>query len=500
MANAALYLRSSKDRSDVSIDAQRRDLEQLATAKGLVIIREFTDVVESAKTEMRPGFQALLRELKSAERTWTYLLLLDTSRLSRRQYMAHVFDHECARRGITVLYSKLPETDPITDMVIKSVLRVFDEFHSLMSREKGLAGMAENVRQGWRAGGRAPRGYQLKSFETGAIRDGEPVRKSRLALGDDASAVAHYLKTRAEGCPRSRVATALGITWSGLVDMEWNALTYAGHTVWNMRQPHDHGYIGGRKRRPRSEWLIQRNTHDALITDNEAEAILAQLQNSIHGQKRIRAGTCLLAGLLRAPCGTVWQGDGRNRYRTRLSEGGSRTIGAAAVEQAVLAQVSADLRDQDFIEAIVRAARDRNGIRVDALKPLRDQLQNNTRRISQLVDMAAELKDRAPALRRIEEMEAERAALEVNLQQREDERAEAQILQQLTAPQVSKILDGLAWLPGDDRMAIRESLGQLLDRIELDPETGECQLHYRISPVIRANLASPRGFEPLLPP
>jgi hypothetical protein len=157
-----------------------------------------------------------------------------------------------------------------------------------------------------------------------------------------------------------------------------------------------------------------------------------------------------------------------------------------------LAQVSADLRDQDFIEAIVRAARDRNGIRVDALKPLRDQLQNNTRRISQLVDMAAELKDRAPALRRIEEMEAERAALEVNLQQREDERAEAQILQQLTAPQVSKILDGLAWLPGDDRMAIRESLGQLLDRIELDPETGECQLHYRISPVIRANLASPR--------
>lgn len=57
-----------------------------------------------------------------------------------------------------------------------------DEVHSLMSREKGLAGMAENVRAGFRAGGRAPYCYRLVSIDTGSIRDGEPVTKTRLDI------------------------------------------------------------------------------------------------------------------------------------------------------------------------------------------------------------------------------------------------------------------------------------------------------------------------------
>jgi len=38
---AALYLRSSADRSDVSIDAQRRELTALASSKSLIIAAEF---------------------------------------------------------------------------------------------------------------------------------------------------------------------------------------------------------------------------------------------------------------------------------------------------------------------------------------------------------------------------------------------------------------------------------------------------------------------------
>lgn len=101
--------------------------------------------VESAKDENRPGFQALLAELKDSQRTWDHLLMVDTSRLSRRRYMAEVFAHEARKRGVVILYSKLPDADPITSAVIIGVMQVFDELHSLMSREKGLASMAENV-------------------------------------------------------------------------------------------------------------------------------------------------------------------------------------------------------------------------------------------------------------------------------------------------------------------------------------------------------------------
>jgi hypothetical protein len=44
-ARAVLYLRSSKDRHDVSIDAQRRQLSDLAETLKLVIVGEFSVVV-----------------------------------------------------------------------------------------------------------------------------------------------------------------------------------------------------------------------------------------------------------------------------------------------------------------------------------------------------------------------------------------------------------------------------------------------------------------------
>jgi DNA invertase Pin-like site-specific DNA recombinase len=50
MKNAAVYLRSSKDRHDVSITSKKRELKKLANSKDLQIVREYVDLVESAKT------------------------------------------------------------------------------------------------------------------------------------------------------------------------------------------------------------------------------------------------------------------------------------------------------------------------------------------------------------------------------------------------------------------------------------------------------------------
>ena len=63
MSRCALYLRSSKDRADVSIDAQRRELSALAAGKSLAIAAEFADPVERADDWQRPGFSSLLRAL-----------------------------------------------------------------------------------------------------------------------------------------------------------------------------------------------------------------------------------------------------------------------------------------------------------------------------------------------------------------------------------------------------------------------------------------------------
>ncbi len=307
---AVLYLRSSKDRSDVSIDAQRRELTALAAQRGFTIVEEFADVVESGTDENRPGFRRLHLAMCSKARAWSAVLILDTSRLARDPWIAAFFERDAKRQSVRVMFKSIPDEDPITAVVLKSVMRGFDQYHSLISKQKGLAGMAENVRQGFRAGGRAPRGYRLVSIATGAVRDGAPVTKSKLEPDDDAKMVAEYLQLRAEGVGRGTPVRRLKLKGplTSLNGMEWNALTYAGHTVWNVHnEVGSDGYKGGVKRRPRGEWVIQRNTHEALISDPIAEALLSQLEQANHSNPRDRHGSLLLTGLLKAPEGTPWR-------------------------------------------------------------------------------------------------------------------------------------------------------------------------------------------------
>jgi hypothetical protein len=82
--------------------------------------------------------------------------------LSRQPIIPVLFERDAERAGVQA--TSIPDDDPITGMLLKNIMRGIDQWHSLTSKRKGLAGMAENVRQGWRAGGRAPRGYRLVSL------------------------------------------------------------------------------------------------------------------------------------------------------------------------------------------------------------------------------------------------------------------------------------------------------------------------------------------------
>ena len=123
---AALYLRSSKDRSDVSIEAQRHELTRFAAEQGWSIVAEFVDVVESGKEENRPGLIALVDELKSRSRAWHAVIAFDTARIARRRFIAVNFEHECEQRGVRVLYKNMAGIDPETEVLILSVFQGMD--------------------------------------------------------------------------------------------------------------------------------------------------------------------------------------------------------------------------------------------------------------------------------------------------------------------------------------------------------------------------------------
>jgi site-specific DNA recombinase len=489
---AAAYLRSSKDRSDVSIAAQERALRELAQARGLLLVETFADAVESGKDEDRPAFQRLLDAVANPRRGWDTLLVLDTARISRRQMHAIIFEEQtCRQAGVTIVYKSLPEGDPVTGVIVKALLRAMDEWHSLNSRAKGLAGMRENVRAGWRAGGRAPVGYRLARVSTGAMRDGLPVQKSRLEPEPAAApAVADYLTARASGVGRTAAArqAGLALATTSLIGLEANALVYSGHTVWNVA-----GEKGsGMKRRPRADWVIQRDTHPALIDEATAEAVLA-LAGAGTRARRARDSTALLGGLLVAPDGSPWHGDG-SAYRLRRA-GGARTIARSVIEDAVAEQIAADLRAPTLAAGLLAQVRSSLAKLGDSgrLEEARRADVALSRRIATMMDLAAEMKDRAPALRRIEELEQALAAGRQDLVALEAEAAEAKAMAEVSEAQVARVLANLAenLRAANDPSALRAALEGLIEKVELDPDTLRGVVHYRVAAGVK--VASPRG-------
>ena len=509
-SRAVLYLRSSKDRSDVSIDAQRRALHATALARGLVVVTEFADAVESGKDEDRPAFQRMLHELRAPARAWAIVLVLDTSRIARRRLISMMFEGDCAKRGVQVIYNNLPESDAATDMVLRSVLQAFDEYHSLVSRAKGLAGMAENVRQGWRAGGRAPRGYRLETVPTGAIRDGEPVTKTRLVVDEGtAPTVRHYLELRARGVPRGTAIARAQAPWpaSSVHSMDWQALTYAGHTVWGVETD---SLPPGMKRRPRAEWLIQHNTHDPLINDAQAEAVLQQVERAQQG-RRLRQSPLLLTGLLVTPAGAPWHSDGCGFYRAASTAGqGGRKLLGSNVERAVLDRLADDLQADENAQRIhahlraIAGGEQVDGRRIAGLERRGATLADE---IGRTVGLASQMRDPAPVLRRVEDLEHQRARVlqeleELRTQRRQHDDASAITIDHVRAL-LRRLFAELGELAKDNarRDETRQALHELLEKIELDPATLSARLHYSVRRSATGdNLATPRGFEPLLQP
>jgi site-specific DNA recombinase len=484
----------------MSIDAQRRELQALAARLNLIILNEFSDAVESGKDTNRPGFQALFADMISAHRAWNKILVLDTARLSRRRVNAIVFEEiEAKRRGVLIIYKSLPDSDPITDMLLKSILQAMDEWHSLTSKQKGLAGMAENVRQGYRAGGRAPFGYALDKVTTGAIRDGEPVTKSKLKPNDDAPAIQRYLVARAAGTARALAKADVDLPDTTLIGIEWNALTYSGNTVWNVHNERtEDGYVTGAKRRPRAEWVIQNGTHEALITEDQAEAILSTLMKK--KKERQTPSSYLLTGILMSPDDQAWHGDGTGTYY-RLGKG--RKVRCDNLDEAVLRKLGSDLSSSEFISAITKRVKESLKQVADGdidEKLLRDDFKLNNKKIDTLTAMLTETTAHAALLRQIEKLEADRERIVARLEATERIAAQAKIVNLLSERDVREsVQHAVESLDTLDRHALKDFLGKLVDAVILSPTDLTCSIRYRISLSRGDKLASPRGFD-LIPP
>lgn len=495
---AAIYLRSSKDRKDVSISAQRRDLEKLAAERGLTITAEFKDIVESGKDEFRPGYQHMCSELANKARGWDTILMLDTARLARRQYIASAFTHMCSKHAVKIIFAKIPDLDPITEVLILGVMRAMDEVHSLVSREKGLTGMAENVRNGFRAGGRAPMGYVLKSVDTGAVREGKPVTKTTLVEGPDAPAMQKFLQARADGTPRSTALKLAGLKIAAAtgVGIEWNALTYAGHTVWNVNR--EVGHPKGRKR-PRNEWVIKHNTHPALISDEQAERILGALENNSRAQAISKglfsASGYLLTGLLRSSTGEELIGMNNRGHRCYRLVGTAnkrgKLIDADLVDSSVINGLVGSMETDEFIDALHQASVDRKVDERPRLALEKEWAELGTT-VSRAAKAALAMDEPEAMLAQLDSMQRRRKSIRAEIDDLKLEEEALRAGQSISKDMLRDLLGGLAdQLRSAPITEVKPVLASFIEKVVLNKSAKSLKLHFKISNRC-VDVASPR--------
>ena len=127
-----------------------------------------------------------------------------------------------------------------------------------------------------------------------------------------------------------------------------------------------------------------------------------------------------------------------------------------------------------------------------------------TARIARTIDLAAEMDDPAPILRRVKDLEHQRAELAEGLERLRAQREEATYAATADVNETRALLRRLfaqiqeQSQEAESRAAARLSLQSMLERIELDPLTPAVRLHYAVQ--TGDKMASPRGFEPLLQP
>ncbi len=303
----AIYCRSSKDEHNVSCESQEHELRELAGGRGEMVIKVYKDPQRSSTKDDLPEFAEMLLDAKAG--IFDKIYSLNTSRFGRDQFQAQ-YAKRLLRRDyeVEVVFAELPRSGNFYDDFIEKIFEAIDELHKMMCADGARRGQRQNIRKGFRAGGRAPFGYRLVYSIHGTNKDGQDVKKSKFEP-DPANApiLREIFEKRARGESRRSICRDLearGILppdhkrtrskhWNDttILGFEANWEEYAGHLVYD-RHP-----AKGRK----SDLLINRDKHEPIITEKLGKLVFGRNKSTqnryIRGRSKGSRGYSL-AGLI----------------------------------------------------------------------------------------------------------------------------------------------------------------------------------------------------------
>ena len=320
----ALYERLSHDDErageSVSIENQKRILEDYARKNGFSNIRHFTDDGISGTTFEREGFQKLIAEVEAGN--VSTVIVKDMSRLGRNYLKVGFYtDIMFPEKGVRfIAVNNGVDSETMGDNDFTPFLNIMNEWYAKDTSQKIRAIFKAKMQEGKRVSPSVPYGYlRDPQDKQHLIIDPEPAevvrRIYRLVIeGVGVSAIARQLTDErvlipsayaAEHCPENNHSKSFTspYTWSNTaVCYILEKQEYMGHTVLGKTVLESFKTKKRRKAKP-EELMIFPNTHEAII-DEETWNTAQKARKTIRKEVPNGTYTNRLTGLLYcADCG-----------------------------------------------------------------------------------------------------------------------------------------------------------------------------------------------------
>lgn len=157
---AVIYARySSSAQRDESIDGQIRACRDYAKRENISVIEEYIDRAKTGRTDARPDYQRLLRDLP--KKRFDVILVWKHDRISRDRYDKALFRAKIKKHNISVISVTELIPDTPEGIILESVLDGMAEYYSANLAQNTLRGMRENALQARYNGGAVPIGYMI---------------------------------------------------------------------------------------------------------------------------------------------------------------------------------------------------------------------------------------------------------------------------------------------------------------------------------------------------
>jgi len=294
--------------------------------------------------------------------------------------------------------------------------------------------------------------------------------------------------------------------------MEDNLDVYLGHTIFNrtnervkVRGQLD-GYVGRKKWKPKEEWVINENTHEPLITA-EMGAIISQIKESGLRDAPANKQVYALSGILKCDlCGTSYAGNaGFYRCNAKVKTGHpcpNNAIAQEKAEETIFTLLSEHILKYQSIRPVIDAVKRKLGQVAPQLRPLEKRLEQIEKERNRLMTLFRR------GLMEFEEVERELAELKNNkktVQDSIDEMRAHQGVSDVDDNTIRNVIETLGEkVRKADAKVRKQTAMTVFQELRIGPKTGSpwarnITVKGVYLPLTGVNVASPRGFEPLLP-